>query len=434
MSIIIKLQGLPLEATSVDVRRYFLGLTIPDGGVHIVGGDDGTVFIEFASDEDARQAMARGDGNIKNSTIKLLLSSRTEMQSVIEAARKQQQQYLQQYHQPLPTTLTPQQQQPQPPQQQPHPPQQHPPQPQLQQLQQLQQHQHQHQQQQQHQHQQQQQHHPQHHHQPHQQPQQQPQPSPFIDPRILSQNYQSIMQPSLTQNAPLLPQHNQIFNQFTPTTYANCNSGGMALGLLGSVGGLVGTGGGGGAGVASNVVVTSVTTVPGDMNMIPGSLVGNAPSVVTTTAAGASALGNVGQLGNFILPNSLTGGGIVDSDNISNNNGNNNVAISNNSRNQSPDNRARMSGMRGGDDKLFANKRCVLAASNIPYRATSKDIIEFLSEFNIKEDCIRRRYNQKGQPTADAKIAFPTPDAAIKAMKMMNKKTLCGRPVFLKPV
>lgn len=102
--------------------------------------------------------------------------------------------------------------------------------------------------------------------------------------------------------------------------------------------------------------------------------------------------------------------------------------------NHSPDSRARMSGMRGGDDKLFANKRCVLAASNIPYRATSKDIIEFLSEFNIKEDCIRRRYNQKGQPTADAKIAFPTPDAALKALKIMNKKTLCGRPVFLKPV
>lgn len=83
---------------------------------------------------------------------------------------------------------------------------------------------------------------------------------------------------------------------------------------------------------------------------------------------------------------------------------------------------------------MFADKRCVLAASNIPYRATSKDIIEFLSDFNINEDNIRRRYNQKGQATADAKIAFPTPDAAMKAMKMMNKKTICGRPVFLKPV
>lgn len=244
MSIIIKLQGLPLEATSVDVRSYFLGLTIIDGGVHIVGGDEGTVFIEFASDEDARQAMARGDGTIKNSNIKLLLSSRSEMQFVTDAARIQKQQYLQQIQQ-------------------------------FQQLQQLQ--------------------------------QLQLQPS-------------SLPQPQFQQQPP------------PPFQQTNINS-----------------------------------------------------------------------------------------------NGNNSNANANSQR-------ARMSGMRGGDDKLFADRRCVLAASNIPYRATSDDIIEFLSEFNIREDNIRRRYNAKGQPTADAKIAFPTPDAAMKALRTMNKKSLCGRPVFLKPV
>lgn len=393
MSIIIKLQGLPLEAASVDVRRYFLGLTIPDGGVHIVGGDDGTVFIEFSSDEDARQAMARDDGNIKNSKIRLLLSSRTEMQSVIEAARQRQQQYLQQQQQLqsqlqqnnllqqqnlnqtqqsylsgispmgpalLPTSLQqPQQQQTVPFEgdprmlsqnyqgmmnvvnQQPQSPKNH------------QQSSHQ------------------------QQPPQQTQPSPFIDPRILSQNYQGMMS-ALTQNhpQPLLPQQNQIFNQFPPTTIATSNSD-LGLSLLG------------------NVCLTS-------------NEVGLNPAVVgVARVEPLGAPGNVGSNGN-------------------------NANLSN--RNHSPDNRARMSGMRGGDDKLFANKRCVLAASNIPYRATSKDIIEFLSEFNIKEDCIRRRYNQKGQPTADAKIAFPNPDAAMKAFKTMNKKTLCGRPVFLKPV
>lgn len=243
MSIIIKLQGLPLEATSVDVRSYFLGLTIIDGGVHIVGGDEGTVFIEFASDEDARQAMARGDGTIKNSNIKLLLSSRSEMQFVTDAARLQKQQYLQQLQQ-------------------------------FQQLQQL-------------------------------------------------QLQTSQPQPQFQQ--PLPPQYHQTNN------------------------------------LTSNTITT-------------------------------------------------------------------------NSNNTNSNQRARMSGMRGGDDKLFADRRCVLAASNIPYRATSDDIIEFLSEFSITEDRIRRRYNGKGQPTADAKIAFPTPDAAMKALKMMNKKSLCGRPVFLKPV
>lgn len=329
MNIIIKLQGLPIEASSVDVRRYFLGLRIPDGGVHIVGGEDGVVFIEFSTDEDARQAMSKGDGTIKNSNIKLSLSSRTEMLSVVETARQKQLEYLQ-----LQQQLAVQQQQP-----------------------------------------------------PQQLPQQPPQqPSAFIDPRMLSENYQvmlsatpmgtsgsTICQP---QPSNLLPAHNSIFSQFDPaTTIANSNANNLGLSLLGNI------------------------NLMGGLN----------PSIVV----GGSGVNEV--VGNNMI-----------------NNANNSNASAN--RNHSPDSRARMSGMRGGDDKLFANKRCVLAASNIPYRATSKDIMEFLSEFNINEDCIRRRYNQKGQPTADAKIAFPTPDAAIKALKMMNKKSLCGRPIFLKPV
>ncbi|XP_046909686.2 uncharacterized protein LOC124491117 [Dermatophagoides farinae] len=89
MSIIIRLQNLPLEANSLDIRRFFQGLQIPDGGVHIVGGENGDAFIAFANDEDARQAMERNGNIIKGSRIKLLLSSRNEMQRVIDAARNQ---------------------------------------------------------------------------------------------------------------------------------------------------------------------------------------------------------------------------------------------------------------------------------------------------------------------------------------------------------
>ena len=277
MTIIIKLQGLPLEANSVDVRLYFLGLTIPDGGVHIVGGDE--VFIEFASDEDARQAMARGVGTIKNSNIKLLLSSRNEMQSVIDAVHQKHQQYLQQQQQ----------------------------QQYLQQQQQQQQQQH---------------------HQNHQS--QQFQPQPMLLPQQL------LLQQQQTQQLLLLQQQQQP-SQPPPQLQPQLQ--------------------------------------PQQQQQQ--------------------------QLQQF-NQNSSRGRGV--------------------------------SGMRGGDDKLFLDKRCVLAASNIPYRATSKDIIDFLADFDIREECIRRRYNQKGQPTADAKIAFPTPDAAVKALKMMNKKSLCGRPVFFKPV
>ena len=71
MSIIIRLQNLPMEANSLDIRRFFQGLHIPDGGVHIVGGENGDAFIAFGGDEDARQAMERNGNLIKSSRIKL---------------------------------------------------------------------------------------------------------------------------------------------------------------------------------------------------------------------------------------------------------------------------------------------------------------------------------------------------------------------------
>ncbi|KAK8788564.1 hypothetical protein V5799_021658 [Amblyomma americanum] len=89
MSIIIRLQNLPWAANSLDIRRYFQGLNIPVGGVHIVGGEKGDAFIMFGSDEDARQAMERDGGKLKEVRIKLLLSSRAELQRIIDHARSQ---------------------------------------------------------------------------------------------------------------------------------------------------------------------------------------------------------------------------------------------------------------------------------------------------------------------------------------------------------
>ncbi|XP_047115557.1 RNA-binding protein 12-like isoform X2 [Schistocerca piceifrons] len=89
MSVIIRLQNLPWSANALDIRQYFRGLSIPEGGVHIVGGEQGDAFIAFSTDEDARQAMLSDGGKIKEVKIKLLLSSRAEMQKVIEHARQQ---------------------------------------------------------------------------------------------------------------------------------------------------------------------------------------------------------------------------------------------------------------------------------------------------------------------------------------------------------
>jgi hypothetical protein len=83
MSVIIRLQNLPLSAISIDIRNFFRGLSIPDGGVHIVGGLEGDAFIAFTTDEDARQAMQLSGEKLKDSTVRLSLSSRNEMFKVL---------------------------------------------------------------------------------------------------------------------------------------------------------------------------------------------------------------------------------------------------------------------------------------------------------------------------------------------------------------
>lgn len=75
MAVVIRLLGLPFIAGPVDIR-HFTGLTIPDGGVHIIGGDIGEAFIIFATDEDARRAICRSGGFIKDSSVELFLVAR----------------------------------------------------------------------------------------------------------------------------------------------------------------------------------------------------------------------------------------------------------------------------------------------------------------------------------------------------------------------
>ena len=87
MSVIIRLQNLSWNAHALDIRQFFKGMSIPDGGVHIVGGDLGDAFIAFSTDEDARRAMMLNGQKLNGVMVKSLLSSKTEMQKVIAAAR-----------------------------------------------------------------------------------------------------------------------------------------------------------------------------------------------------------------------------------------------------------------------------------------------------------------------------------------------------------
>ena len=86
--VVIRLKNLPLVAGTIDIRRFFTGLRIPDGGVHIIGGNDGTAFILFSTDEDARRAMLQDSQDLRGAKIKLMLSSHTEMKTVIEQSQR----------------------------------------------------------------------------------------------------------------------------------------------------------------------------------------------------------------------------------------------------------------------------------------------------------------------------------------------------------
>ena len=87
MSVILRLQNLPWTANAMDIRRFFMGLQIPDGGVHIVGGENGDAFIAFSTDEDARKAMQLTSAKLNDQSVSLMLSSKNEMQNVIAIAR-----------------------------------------------------------------------------------------------------------------------------------------------------------------------------------------------------------------------------------------------------------------------------------------------------------------------------------------------------------
>ena len=87
MSVIIRLQGLSWSASAMDIRTFFSGLTVRQGGVHIVGGPRGDAFIAFSGDEDARQALLRDGAVLCGSPVHLSLSSKAEMHNVISEAR-----------------------------------------------------------------------------------------------------------------------------------------------------------------------------------------------------------------------------------------------------------------------------------------------------------------------------------------------------------
>lgn len=79
----------------------------------------------------------------------------------------------------------------------------------------------------------------------------------------------------------------------------------------------------------------------------------------------------------------------------------------------------------------FGAPGCVVSIENVPFRASIDDIMNFFSDFELSQDDVIRRYNERGQPTGDARVAFRTPFDAQRAVKTRHMDMIQDRRVSL---
>ncbi|KAJ8004942.1 hypothetical protein DPEC_G00141520 [Dallia pectoralis] len=89
MTIVLRLQGLDVEAGTEDIRSFFTDLYIPNGGVCIIGGHLGEAFIAFTTEKDAQFAMQRSGNLLKGSPVTLNISSIAELKRKSGAREKE---------------------------------------------------------------------------------------------------------------------------------------------------------------------------------------------------------------------------------------------------------------------------------------------------------------------------------------------------------
>lgn len=71
MTAVIHLQNLSWSASAPDIRNFFSGFDIPNGGVRIIGGDDGDCFISFTNDRDAHHAIQKSGRYLNDQPISI---------------------------------------------------------------------------------------------------------------------------------------------------------------------------------------------------------------------------------------------------------------------------------------------------------------------------------------------------------------------------
>jgi len=82
---VIKLRGLPWSVTLDDLATFLSGITIPNGGVHLMNGlngrPSGLAYVELSSEEDQAEALRRDKQSIGGRYIDVFACSQTELQA-----------------------------------------------------------------------------------------------------------------------------------------------------------------------------------------------------------------------------------------------------------------------------------------------------------------------------------------------------------------
>ena len=80
----------------------------------------------------------------------------------------------------------------------------------------------------------------------------------------------------------------------------------------------------------------------------------------------------------------------------------------------------------------FGMPGCVVSLGNLPYEASTDDIIEFFADrIKITQEQIIRRFTDTGRATGDARVCFASREEAEKACTL-NRSVLKGRDVIVK--
>lgn len=80
----------------------------------------------------------------------------------------------------------------------------------------------------------------------------------------------------------------------------------------------------------------------------------------------------------------------------------------------------------------FGKPGCVLSLENVPFKADINEIIEFFGDFDVKRENVIRRYNDRGMPTGDARVAFSSPSEAQRALKELKHCKMRERTIYMK--